>query len=75
MQGAITNNTNMSTVQRKEWATILIANAWNIWLARKQKAFDGTTLPAWRLEENCKETIMLWANRCNKILRRQAIKD
>jgi hypothetical protein len=48
MQGVITNNTNMPTVQRKEWATILIANAWNIWLARNQKVFDGITLRGWR---------------------------
>jgi hypothetical protein len=61
--------------QSKEWATILIAIAWNIWLSRNKKVFDnGTTLQR-TLEINCWETVKLWANRCTKRDRREAIKN
>jgi hypothetical protein len=75
LQGAITNGGDMPPFQNKEWATqSSFACAWSIWLARNRKVFDNATLPTSRIEENCLDTITLWANRC-KQAERQAIKN
>jgi hypothetical protein len=54
---------------------MVIAIAWNIWLARNRKVFDNVVIPARRLEENCIETIKLWANRCRNQVRWEAITE
>jgi hypothetical protein len=52
------------------------ASAWNIWLARNRIVSDNATLPATsRIEENCLDTITLWANRCKQAERREPIKN
>jgi hypothetical protein len=46
LQGAITNTRLVPPHQRKEWATLFMAIAWNIWLARNRRVFDNATIPA-----------------------------
>jgi hypothetical protein len=41
LQKIITNPEAVQQIHRKEWATILIAVAWNIWLTRNWKVFDN----------------------------------
>jgi hypothetical protein len=40
-------------IYRREWATIFIAVAWNIWLARNRKVFDNCNISSARPEGNC----------------------
>jgi hypothetical protein len=35
--------------------------------------FDNVTLPARRIEENCIDSISLWANRCKKECRKAIV--
>jgi hypothetical protein len=75
MQDSITNPRQVHPQQRKECATIFIAIAWNIWLAKNRMVFDNAAIPAGRMEENRWDTISLWANRCKKASRKKAIMD
>jgi hypothetical protein len=75
LQGVITNLGLVPLQQRKEWATIFIAVAWNIWLARNRKVFDNSTIPIRALEVNCLESVKLWAHKCRKTARREGIKN
>jgi hypothetical protein len=66
LQDVITTPAVAPPAKRNEWATILIAIAWNVWLARKRMIFDNSIMPSRRLEINCWDTITLRANRCKK---------
>ena len=46
-----------------EVPTILIAIAWNIWLARNRKVFDNVTTPCSAIKENVVQTLQLWKHR------------
>ena len=46
-----------------EVATILIAIAWNIWLARNIRVFDNVTTPCSAIKENVVQTLQLWKHR------------
>jgi hypothetical protein len=52
LQEIITNPEAVSQIHKKEWATILIAVTWNIWLAHNRKVFDNCNTSIRRLEEN-----------------------
>jgi hypothetical protein len=56
-----------------EAATILIAIAWNIWLARNRKVFDNVTTPCSAIKENIVQTLQLWKHRTRKEPRSLAI--
>jgi hypothetical protein len=73
LQEAIMNSGLVPLQQRKNWATIFIALAWNICLKRNRKVFDNNTIPERTMEANCAESIKLWAHRCLKSARREAI--
>jgi hypothetical protein len=75
VQGAITNPRHMPPQPRKEWATLFIAIAWNIWLTRNRKVFDNVSIPEVRMVENCWESILLWSNRCKQLDRRRNSRD
>jgi hypothetical protein len=62
-------------IYRKEWATIFIAVAWNIWLARNRKVFDNYNISSSWLESNCWETLIIWAHRCKQLNRQEEIKN
>jgi hypothetical protein len=72
VQGSITNPRLVNPAQRKDWATIFVAN---IWLARNKKAFDNVLIPAATMETNYWDTISLWTNRCRNKAKRKAISD
>jgi hypothetical protein len=74
IQVTITNPRLIPPTQRKKWATIFIALAWNIWLSRNRMVFGNVNKTAWGMEECCWDTITLWANRSRKAERRNAIK-
>ena len=56
-----------------EVATILIAIAWNIWLARNIRVFDNVTTPCSAIKENVVQTLQLWKHRTRKEPRSLAI--
>jgi hypothetical protein len=72
VQGSITNPRLVNPAQRKDRATIFVAN---IWLARNKKAFDNVLIPAATMETNYWDTISLWTNRCRNKAKRKAISD
>jgi hypothetical protein len=49
----------------KEWTTIFIAIAWNVWLAQNCKVFDNANTSSRYLEGNCWSSLALWAH-CSK---------
>ncbi|KAG0514745.1 hypothetical protein BDA96_10G219700, partial [Sorghum bicolor] len=49
-----------------EAATILIAIAWNIWLARNRKVFDNVIIPCSAIKENVVQTLHLWKHITSK---------
>ena len=57
-----------------EVPTILIAIAWNIWLARNMKVLDNVTTPCSAIKENVVQTLQLWKHRTRKEPRSLAIK-
>jgi hypothetical protein len=59
----------------KEWVTIFIAIAWNIWLARNRKVFDNINTSSRRLEDCCWSSLALWAFHNKKLEGRQAIQN
>jgi hypothetical protein len=59
VQDSIINPRLVQPARRKDWATIFIAIAWNIWLV--WKVFDNVNMPANSIEKNCWDTISLWA--------------
>jgi hypothetical protein len=52
VQDSITNPRLIAPPQRKEWATIFIAIAWNIWLIRNSMVFENISNPTRIMEEN-----------------------
>ncbi|KAG0514746.1 hypothetical protein BDA96_10G219800, partial [Sorghum bicolor] len=49
-----------------EAATILIAKAWNIWLAKNRKVFDNVIIPCSAINDNVVQTLYLWKHRTRK---------
>ena len=49
-----------------EAATILIAIAWNIWLARNRKVFDSIIIHWSAKKENVVQTLHLWKHKTRK---------
>jgi hypothetical protein len=64
-----------SPIYRKEWATIFIVVAWNIWLVRNKKVFDNCNISSSRLESNCWDSLILWAHRCKPLSGREEIRN
>jgi hypothetical protein len=58
VQDIITGPRAAPPIYRKEWTTIFIAVAWNIWLARNQKVFDNCNISSSRLLSNCWDTLI-----------------
>jgi hypothetical protein len=75
VQDNITRPGAAPPIYHKEWTTIFIAVAWNIWLARNRKVFDNCYISPSRLEGNCWDTLALWAHRCKQLNRREAIRS
>jgi hypothetical protein len=75
LQDIITTPRAVTPFQRKEWATIFIAIAWNIWLARNHKVFDNINISSRRLEDSCWSSLALWAFCSKELERRQAIQN
>jgi hypothetical protein len=59
LQDIITSPDAAPPIYRREWTTIFIAVAWNIWLARNWKVFDNCNISLARLEVNCWDTLIL----------------
>jgi hypothetical protein len=64
LQDIITSPGAPPPIYQREWATVFIAVAWNIWLARNRKVFDNCNISSARLEVNCRDMLILWAHRC-----------
>jgi hypothetical protein len=75
IQDMITNPRLVQQLVRNQWLTIYIAVAWTIWLTRNHRVFDRVSILVDIMQENCQELIKLWANRSNKLDRREAIKE
>jgi hypothetical protein len=56
-----------------EVVIVLIAIAWNIWLARNIKIFDNVIIPCSAIKENIVQTLHLWKHRTRKEPRSLAI--
>uniref|UniRef100_A0A0A9FS96 Uncharacterized protein n=1 Tax=Arundo donax TaxID=35708 RepID=A0A0A9FS96_ARUDO len=50
--------TGTATINQ-DWPTIIIAVAWNIWLARNRKVFDNVDIPIQRIKEQCADTLRI----------------
>jgi hypothetical protein len=75
MQEIISTLGAVSPLHRKEWATIFIAIAWNIWLARNHKVFDNANTSSRRLEDRCWNSLDLWAHRSKQLDHREDIQN
>jgi hypothetical protein len=62
-------------IYHKEWATIFIAVAWNIWPARNRKVFYNCNISSRQLVNNCWDRMILWAHRCKQVSRRNEIRN
>jgi hypothetical protein len=60
LQDIITSPRIAPPIYHKEWTTIFIVVAWNIWLARNRKVFDNCNISSIRLEGNCWDMLILW---------------
>jgi hypothetical protein len=75
VQDIITSPGAAPLIYRKEWATIFIVVAWNIWPARNRKVFDNCNISSSRLVNNCWDRMILWAHRCKQVSRRNEIRN
>jgi hypothetical protein len=74
VQDIITSPMAAPPIYHKEWVTIFIAVAWNIWLTRNQKVFDNCNISTSQLVNNCRDTLSLWAHRCKQESRRNELR-
>jgi hypothetical protein len=72
-QALMTTEHNHLVQDGTEVPTILIAIAWNIWLARNRRVFDNVTTPCSTIKDNV-QTLQLWKHRTKKEPRSLAIK-
>ena len=64
---------NARNIGKKDWVSIFLAIAWNIWLARNKKSFDNVNITQERVIANARDSIILWTHRTTSIKRKDAI--